>query len=274
MKKKLLIILMTCFATTSCNLFEEMSSTDTDEAILYSARMSLAEGNWNLALSKFAQLSAATLAIPSVVIDKASAYSGRCGLDFFALVGAIQGMGATNLMDLLSDNFVVTTAANAADCKLAEDLLKSIANGEGVVSSERGQFLMAFSSLAKIGSILNFYSDTDDNGVVDAAWEPCNPVTGPTDLPVNDVNEIGTAIVLFYKNLRGTTYGAAITASIDAVCTDPLINGSIYDFCDIIDTTGMTADHRQLIRGIIRETTDGMGLALGAGGVAANACQP
>jgi hypothetical protein len=272
MKNLFLFIFILCFLNSSCvNLYEEMASKDTDAAILYSARMALAEGDWDTALSEFARLSATALAETDVIVDRASAYSGRCGLDFLALADMIDNIGSTNLMDLLSDNFIAVDASNSADCKLAEDLLKTVADANGVVSTERGQFLMAFSSLAKIGTILNNYSDTDDDGAVDAGWDPCDG-NGATDLPANDVSEIGTAIVLFYKNLEGTSFGSAITAPIVSACT--LIDGSPFDFCDEIDTTGMTDQHRQAIRGMIRETDDGIGLAVSAGDAAANACEP
>lgn len=272
MKKLLLFLTILGFVSTSCkNAFEEMVSKDSEEAILYSARMALAEGDWTLALSEFARLSATTLAEPDVVVDRASAYSGRCGLDFLELADLIENIGSTPLLTLLMQNFPAVDSTNFADCKLSEDLLKTIADSEGIVSTERGQFLMAFNSLAKIGAILNHRADSDDDGTPDAAWDPCDDTTGATDLPQNEVSEIGTGIVLFYKNMQGFDFGADLTAQIDSICT--AIDGSPADFCDEIDISGITNNHRALIRSITVESDDDIGLDILPGGAGDNIVQ-
>ena len=258
--------------TVSCdNAFEEMSSKTSEDAILYSARRALANGNWTYAISEFARLSAATRARVDVVVDHASAYSGRCGLDFLALASDLDNLGSTAILELAFTNFPATDASNFADCKLAEDLLKTIIDTDGVVLSERGQFLMAFNSIAKIGSLLNFRADSDDDNVVDAGWDPCG-ASGATDLPQNEVSEIGTGIILFYKNMEGFSLGSAITSQVDAICT--AIDGTPLDFCDAVDTADLDDNHRELIRGIIRETSDGLGLGISPGGIIVNACSP
>ncbi|MES2767983.1 MAG: hypothetical protein V4596_02465 [Bdellovibrionota bacterium] len=275
MKRIFLFLTILCLLSTSCkNAFEEMSSKDSEAAILYSARQHLSAGRWTEALSEFEKLPAATLAETEVVVDRASAYSGRCGLDFLGLSDLIENIGTTPLMELLMTNFPATSAANYADCKLAEDLLKTVADTSGVVSTEDGRFLMAFNALAKIGVILNFRADADENDAVDAGWDPCDG-NGATDLPAAEVSEVGTGIVLFYKNLQGFSFGSDITSEIEAICTDPMVDGSPVDFCDEEDATAYTNAYRQLIRGFIRDDTDGIGLAIDAGqGVAVSACEP
>lgn len=272
MKKMLVSLFILSFVCSSCdNFYEEMASKDFDSATLYAARLALSQGDWDTALTEFSKLSAATLAETDVVVDRASAYSGRCGLDFLGLSDAIENIGTTSLFSLLMDNFHASDATNFNDCKLAEDLLKTVADTDGVVSTERGQFLMAFNSLAKIGAILNYRADSDDDGSIDAAWDPCD-ANGATDLPQDDVSEIGTGIVLFYKNLQGFSFGADITSQIDTICT--AIDGTPADFCDVTDISGIDSNHRLLIRGMVRETDDGIGLAISGGGTAANACTP
>lgn len=269
--KKILLIL-TILACASCdNAFEEMSSKNSEEAILYSARMALATGDWTKAISEFARLSTTTLARPEVVVDRASAYSGRCGLDFLSLVEEIDDLGSVPILEMAMTNFTATDASNFADCKLAEDLLKTIADEEGVVSIERGQFLMAFNSIAKIGAILNYRADSDDDGSVDAGWDPCDG-NGAADLPANEVSEIGTGIILFYKNMQSFSLGSSVTSQVDAICT--AIDGTPLDFCDAVNVADIDDTHRQVIRGIIRETDDGLGLGISPGGIVVNACEP
>lgn len=272
MKRIFLFLTILGLLNSSCkNAFEEMSSKDTDAAILYAARMHLSAGEWTEALSEFARLSSETLATTEVVIDRASAYSGRCGLDFLNLADMIGNIGSDSLMQLLMENFPASDASNLADCRLAEDLLKTVADSNGVVENEKGRFLMAFNSLAKIGVILSHRGDSNDDGTVNAGWDPCDNGTGTTDLPNADLNEIATGIVLFYKNLLGFEFGSDLTSAIDSLCT--AIDSTAADFCDQENTTGITADHRVMIRSIVVETDDGIGLSILAGGMEDNVVQ-
>lgn len=272
MRRIFLFLTILCLLSSSCkNAFEEMASKDSEAAILYAARMHLSAGEWTEALTEFARLSADTLATTDVVIDRASAYSGRCGLDFLGLADMIENIGTNSLMALLMENFPASSAANFADCKLAEDLLKTVANTSGVVSTEKGKFLMAFNSLAKIGVILSHRGDSNDDGTVNAGWDPCDDITGATDLPDADLNEIATGIVLFYKNLQGFSFGSSLTSEIVSLCTS--IDGTAADFCDEEVTTGITATHRVMLRSIVVETDDGIGLSILAGGMEDNVAQ-
>jgi hypothetical protein len=274
MKRLFLFLTILCLLSTSCkNAFEEMASKDSEAAILHAARMHLAAGEWTEALSEFARLSDETLATTEVVVDRASAYSGRCGLDFLELADMIDNIGSTSLMTLLITNFPASSAVNFADCKLAEDLLKTVADTNGVAETEDGRFLMAFNSLAKIGVILSHRGDSNDDGTVNAGWDPCDDTTGTTNLPNADLNEIATGIVLFYKNLQGFSFGSGLTTSINTLCNDPAINGTAADFCDEENVSGITAAHRALIRSIVVDTDDGIGLRILAGGMADNVLQ-
>lgn len=272
MKRIFLPLTILCLLSSSCeNAFEEMASKDSEAAILHAARMHLAEGAWGEALDEFAKLSAATLAETEVVVDRASAYSGRCGLDFLNLADMIENIGSNSLMQLLMENFPASSAANFTDCKLAEDLLKTVADTNGVVETEKGQFLMAFNALTKIGVILSHRGDSDDDGIVNAGWDPCDDITGPTDLPNADLNEIATGIVLFYKNLENFSFGSGLTSEIDNLCT--AIDGTPADFCDEENVTDITATHRIMIRSVVVESDDGIGLSILPGGMADNVAQ-
>jgi len=255
--------------SSSCaNVFDSLADKTTDDAILESARLHLASGDWTNAISDFAKLSSTALADPDVVTDYASAYAGRCGLDFLTLATVIQNYQnapATqpNFLQLIMRMISASTAAQYNDCISAETKLKTIATA-GVVSTQKGRYLMAFSSLAKIGAILNFRADADKDGNVDASWDPCDASNGDTYLPQAEVAEIMTGLVLFYQNLKNESYASAIVSPIGTICTS--INGQPYDFCAQTTTAGSTQPRRQLIRGIVRETDLGIGLKIKAGG--------
>jgi hypothetical protein len=129
---------------------------------------------------------------------------------------------------------------------------------------------MAFNSLAKIGVILNYYADTNKDLAVDAGWDPCDG-NGATDLPATDVNEIGTGLTLFMANIAGLAGVDDITADLQTACAGL----GPANFCTITDVSGFNNFHRQGIRGVIREATDGYGLGINAGqGIAGSVCEP
>lgn len=267
--KHLILILILILSGSCENIYEEIGTNDSEEAILYEARMYLADGQWTLAIAEFEKLSAATLATEEVAVEYASAFSGRCGLDFLDLADAIQNIGTTRLFDLLLDTFPSSAVSNFNDCKEAEDILKTVDDGTGTLSTERGKYLMAFNSLAKIGVILNYYADTNENLAVDAGWDPCDG-NGATDFPVADVNEIGTGLTLFMANIDGLAGVSNVLADLETACAGL----GAANFCSIIDVTGFNATHRQGIRGVIRETSDGLGLGINGGDIAASVCEP
>ncbi len=266
------ILTLSCiliFSGSCENIYEEIGSNDTQEAILYQARMYLADGQWALAIAEFERLPATLLSTEEVAVEYASAFSGRCGLDFLTLANALQNIGTTRLLDLLMDTFPSSAVANFNDCKEAEDILKTVDDGAGVLATERGKYLMAFNSLAKIGVLLNYYADTDENLAVDAGWDPCDG-NGATDLPAADVNEIGTGLTLFLANIDGLAGVSNVLADLETACAAL----GAANFCSIVDVAGFNATHRQGIRGVIRETSDGFGLGINGGDIAASVCEP
>lgn len=257
--------------TGSCkNIYEELSDNETVEATLYQARLFLSDGQWTAAIEEFEKLPLATLSVESVAVEYASAYSGRCGLDFFTLAQALQDLGTTRPLMMLLDLIQTTSVANYDDCKSAEDILKVVASPAGVLDSERGKYLMVFNSMAKISVILNRYADTDKNAAVDAGWDPCDG-NGATDLPVADVNEVGTGLTLLLANANGISIIPSSFTDLQAACG--LLPAPV-NFCSIVTASGFTDLHRQGIRGVIRESADGIGLGVVGGGVAASACEP
>lgn len=249
--------------TASCgNILEDTANKNSEEAILYAAKRYLAQGDWSNAIAQFSRLTAATLAQTEVLVQRASAYSGRCGLDFLTIADNLNNYSVTSKFFPIVLPFVVTTTSNYADCLTAENLLKTIATA-GVVSDPVGKFLMAFNSLAKISSILNFYADTDDDGVVDAGWDPCGG-GGLANLPDADLNEIVTGFFLFINNIAGLAVGGSMPDFLTA-CEGVLGAGN----CDIVDTASVTNAERWFLRAAIAETDDNIGFAVRAGDTAA-----
>lgn len=268
--KKWIMYLILFIMPSSCgNILEDTANKNSDAAILYQARMYLSHGDWSNAITEFNSLTAATLAQTDVKIDLASAYSGRCGLDFITISLNLQNFNPVSsqffAMVLPS---VVTTTNTSVDCVTSETILKTIATN-GVVNDPVGQFLMAFNSLAKISAILNYYADVDDNGTVDAAWDACG-AGGLADLPNADLNEIVTGFFLFIHNIAGLAVGGALGTNMITQCEAALGVGN----CATFDTASVSNAERWFMRGSLVETDDKIGLAVRAGNTALNAADP
>lgn len=255
----------------SCgNIYENLGSKDSVEATLYRAQRFLAEGEWTKAIQEFEKLTEETLLIPSVTVEYASAYSGRCGLDFLNMASEIHNIGSKKIFGFLLKTFPASSIDKFDDCKQAEDILKLISDSDGVAPNEKSQYLMAFNSLAKIGVILSYYADSNGDGTVDAGWDPCGG-TGALDLPPSDINEIGTGLTLFMANVSGLSGIDNIFSGLETICT---ALGPV-GFCSLVDVSDFTDLHRRGIRGVVRDDTDGIGLGINTGqGVLGSVCEP
>lgn len=281
-----LIAATTIALITGCaNVLTEMSDKESDRAKLFDAQTAIDQGNWTTALTKISQMSTTYQANRDIQVLKASAYAGRCGLNIFDIIDRMQnggGGGSSNLFAIMMNGMRGATAANVADCLLAESTLKGISAMPSADKKEN--LLMALSSLTKIGAILASRGDANADGTLDwvrpGGSYPCDLATGTTALPVEDVQEIGTGFILFVVSIGA--FGATGASALDAMtafCTSPPA-GTPAGICDMTDTSafsGATAPAiaaRNFIRRLV-EQTDGVGLGLCAGdcmGVGVGVC--
>ncbi len=254
----------------SCaNIYNDMVDKTTESAKLYQAEMYLSSGQWTAAITQFNLLNATTLATTSVKVDYASAYAGRCGLNFLNMANTLQNQGAQNLLEALLPAVVTSSIASVQDCVTAETILMTMANANCVVSDPNGALLIAFSSLAKISSILNFYADANKNGTVDAGWDACGGA-GLANLPNADLDKIVTAFYIFINNAAGLSVGGGVGVAMLATCEAALGVGN----CNKCTAAAVTNNDRWLMRGMIVETTDGIGLKVRGGSSVVNAANP
>lgn len=257
---KYIFWITTLFITGSCsNIYNDAVNKTSEAGKLYQARMYLNQGNWDSAITYFNLLNPSTLSQPSVLVDRASAYSGRCGLNFLNFADKIQNMGSNNFMLTLLPLVNTASFTTVQDCITAESLLNSISTS-CIVNDSLGQILAAFNSLAKISAILNLYADTDKDGAVDAGWDPCNP-GGLADLSNADLDEIVTAFYIFMNNAAGLAVGSGVGASLLATC-EAIVGVGNCNKCTVATVTN--AD-RWLVRGMIAEDTDLLGLKIRPG---------
>lgn len=262
MSKSLLIILISML-NLSCgkNALSEMAKKDDPAAIEFEAYRLLNDQDYTGALNKIAELPTDTQAKREIQFLKASAYAGRCGLNFVSTVLALTQMGSSTLFTLLMRTYQNSTASTINDCISAESTITGVASAAANRTTDEN-LLMAFVSLSKIGAVLNTYADTDHSGTVDAGFDQCSNAV----FPDAQVRQVGTGIAHLYLSLSqaGTSVGGGSLASVLTSCAS-------YPFCSNTDPSSYTAAEVKAIRTFTAAQDDGSGgTLLGVGDCASS----
>lgn len=259
----------------STNILESFADTQSDEALLFKAKMKINSGDYDLALTYFQSMSATFLSRRDVVGVQASAYAGKCGLNFLELVDGITNIGTARLFILLMTSFQSGTTDKRDACIAAENLMQTISTSYSSRSSDENLFL-ALVDLSKMGVIFNRVADSNNDGTTDGGFDACSAA----DFPDADVRQIGTAINLLRTSVNGvsgTTFGG-FASNINDVC-DNWPGGMLasYNFCidgssnPVFDGTSFTANQLKGIRSLVNES-DVVGLGSCTGDIIACAC--
>jgi hypothetical protein len=241
----------------SCNYFEDTAKKDTKEAIFYDAQRKIDKHDYDAAITLFESLDSEFRAQRDVSVIYASAYSGRCGLDFVDLVQNLTAMGSADSVFLsLMQTFPGGTDAKIADCVKAQDILNGI--GDSTVRNPSENVLMGFSSFAKVGTVLSRFADTDADGALDAGFDHCDL----TLLPDDAVREVGTGIAVALLSIAsaGDGIGGSGLTNVTNFCAlDPTLN----NFCTTTDKTAFSVLEVAALRAIIGSTVQGIGACAG-----------
>ena len=250
-------LLICILALGSCtrNYFDEFAKKDTKEALFFDAKLKLDESDFSTAIARFNSLSTnhpGYYADNSMASLHASAYAGRCGLDFISLLTNIQNAPPGALFSLLMSSFPGATTTSYTDCLDAENLLETI--GDHTVRSGDENLLMAFLSLAKIGVILSSRADADDDQATDAGFDQCNT----THLPTIEAREIGSGLSHMILSLAAVGTSYIDVSEITTMCgLDP----QLAAFCNTTDPTTFTDPQLSVLR-----------VAVGASDTGINSC--
>ncbi len=225
------------------------------------ARKKLDTYDWTGAIEEIGAMSSRYRTRRDVKYLLASAYVGRCGLIFFDVAERIQNPGTSNLFEILVDLFPGATAAQVTDCQTAELTMTTIAT-DATGRTDDENILAAFIGLAKAAVYVSRNLDLNANGDgVDDAVDPCGAISD------GDAAEIAVGLVTAINSLQqvGGTIGSTLTANVTAMCDAIELIDPTYNICNVTDTSSVTMEFRQLTRGMIRETDDGVGLRIVAG---------
>lgn len=251
---KHIFLLIAVMTQLSCakNALSESAKKDSAEALEFEAYRLLNEQNYTGALSKIAELPSSVQTSRDIQFLKASAYAGRCGLNFVSTVLALTEIGSSTLFTLLMRTYQNSTTSHIADCISSESTITGVASAASGRTTDEN-LLMAFVALSKIGAIINTYADTDHSGTVDSAFDQCST----SSLPDAQARQIGTAIAHLYLSLSqvGTTIGGGALANVLTACSG-------YAFCSNTDASSYTATEVKAIRTFVAAQDDGSGGAL------------
>lgn len=241
------------FSTSCRNMFTELADKETNAALYYQAQRLIDNGSYTEAIDIIEdQMSAAYAATREVRVTLASAYVGRCGLNFLNLADAIiNNTNNSSPLELALSHMKSTTSE--ADCLQAETILRAASpTGNGVMSDDIDDaFLMTFVSLAKIGAILERVGDTDNDGVINAGFSACT-------LSAADSRELGSAIMLLYNNIAST--GSDIATQLNDVatfCSNVVVAAA--GTCAKTDPASYSAAELKAINGVINYDPFGVG---------------
>lgn len=254
--KKLLFILL--FTGCSDNILDETAKTDTPAAIYYEAQLKMNDGDYNSAITLLQSLGPTYLSRRDVALVYASAYSGRCGLNFVNLVNQLDNVGSTSTIFIyFMQLFPEGTDLKIADCVFAEGVVAAL--GDYSQRTDDENILMGLSSITKVGTILSRYADSDSDGVADAGFDHCDLV----DFPDDAVREIGTGIanaILSISDVSASISSDALTDIMDTCALDPNLN----TFCTTTDKSSYSATEVRVLRAILGSTDQGIGACPGS----------
>ena len=258
--KNLMLMLVIFLLSESCSNVFPTSTTKTDDALLVDAQIAMNAKDYTTALAKFKLMSATYLAQREVVAQNASAYAGRCGLDFLGLVTNFTNIGTSTVLGVLYKNGIKAVVAQENDCKSAEALLTSIAAKNG-----NEYLLLGLVEFQKIGVILGQYADQGGTGTVDAGFDSCKSTKGAlpaaTGLPVLEAQEFSASLMIAISSLSasGVSAFSASLGSLKTYCATmkAILGGT--DPCSQTTPSSFTNPELQALMGLVKTNFFGIG---------------
>jgi hypothetical protein len=236
--KHVFILFITAFLVISCgeNLFKNLSTQDTSDAIFEDALKLIDSQDYNDAIAKILSLPAEYQQNTEVREALAGAYAGQCGMNFVNLVTEL-GKSSTETFFKQLMNVYQTKDPVITGCLQSETIMKNF--GSAAVRTADQNFFLLIYGFAKIGLFLRNFADTNKDGVTDATFNVCQ------DASISDTNvkELFIGLGLILENFSGITSqiananaGTGIT-SITTLCTNAGLNCAITDVASVTDPT-------------------------------------
>lgn len=239
--KKFMNLFLIFPALVSCggNLFNDISTKTSANALLEDAKNSLDDQDYTAAITKILEMQStnSTAYLTCTTTEGvrncpreilAGAYAGRCGFNFLTFIGTI-GSSSGAVFKFLMNTFT-EVAVSPDDCYEAQKVIETLGTPTQLTSDQK--IFMALLGMAKIGVYLRNDADTNQDGTADATFNACSSAK-MSDM---HVKQVITGLGLFL------TYSAALSATGSA--TDDLadISAVCGASCNVTDPTNPTLD--------------------------------
>lgn len=265
---------------SSCsNVLSGSADPSANAARYFQAQIYASNGKWTEAIAEIAKLTSDYSSLREVQVLLASAYAGRCGLNMISLSQTLANT-TNRIFPTLFTALPLAKSTAVTDCQAAEDILNSVAAAGARTVSEN--LLMMFIGLTKIGVIISNLGDTNLDGVLDAAFLPCNVATGLTVMPKLSANRVATAIGNIYTSAvaignQGSTVVTNLASGLAVLCAALQVAGGSanYNVCTATAVGSVIQEQRQSARALLAEDVS-IGLSRPGGNISAilPACVP
>lgn len=265
MKKiKLLTIIFAISCMGCSNFLESFSNKNSDNSLYEAGVLAMNESNWDLALAKFEALSPTYFASEEKKLMFASAYAGKCGLNFIsyaANLGSVS-LGGSTLFSYFMNQWT-GIAIYPSSCASAEQWINAISTDPNARSGT-ANFNMMILAMVKVGVYLRNNADIDGvgnlgDGTTDPTFDSCaaTPV-GSGVLDDNQAKEVVSGFANFLVNATSNLSSlssdlqTAITA-LTAVCSTLAVNP-----CAMTESSGVSVGAVAAIRDLLKSGTTGI----------------
>lgn len=242
-------ILMLMIQGCTENIFRSLGDPDSEAARLVEAEKALNDRDYVRAIALYDGLSPETQGQRDILLKRASAHSGRCGLDFLQLSEVLVDVSADSVLQLLFEAFPGSDADSLEGCQRSRDLLRGIGN-ESIRSIDEN-LLTAFNSMATIGNLLSLGADQNNDGIEDSSFDHCDASL----LSDDQVDDVGSSIALILNSFTGIGEDFADVDSFREQCQ------SFPGFSRVctLEDGGFNASELSLIRSFIGSSDFGLG---------------
>ena len=254
----------------SANFLKELADKNADDAIIYDAQKAVNEQNYDSAIDLLTvKLSASGQTQVAARETLASAYAGKCGLNFIDFVDGLASASSGSAFGLVSSPFV-GTVVYPNYCLLSLQTLDLIGPTETRTTDQN-----AFASvvgMVLMGSATRLHTDndpTDGDGNEDATDISCTLTDAQVDNVILGYGYMAKNFSALSTDQIGSSSSDTISDSIDA-CAQ--VAGSS---CEITDPAAITNDLRKTMRDLLNTIEYGVGTADGSDpGLIPAACMP
>lgn len=262
--KNILVIFICMGLASSCtkpNVFEDLASKDSDEALYIDAQKDIDALKWDDAIDILEnQLSAGFKVRRDVLNTRAGAYAGKCGLKFTTLVNGLKNAsgGSANIFPYIMNLFTGVTVTPGA-CDSAISIMQQIGDVNARTADEN--LFLSILGLTRVATTLAAKLDSvNHDGVMDAGSNVCdewiagvpqNPWTN-AEAPLNsylpplaapahflaksDIQKIVAGVGLITENIQAlTSLLGSGNSVIDAVNNITATCASVGITCDSTD---------------------------------------